>query len=156
MRACAKAWLVLVADAGMRISCFCSFLNAEIIRQKQPFWCLLRQRKIFSVEYLSTLPSKLQPLRRRKLRMETAISYRVSQSTQPLSLSVSPASRAKASASALAASEKNFLGRVLKYTPCENFYLPCKRRKILFFRILPALASVFRFAPDGIWKGHHR
>nr|WP_291356143.1 hypothetical protein [Desulfovibrio sp.] len=50
----------------------------------------------------------------------------------------------------LAASEKNFLGRVLEYTPCENFYLPCKQQKILFFRILPAPAPVFRYAPDGI------
>ncbi|MDE6734254.1 MAG: hypothetical protein K2J64_02160, partial [Desulfovibrio sp.] len=39
---------------------------------------------------------------------------------------------------ALAASEKNFLGRVLKYTPFGNFYLPCQRQKILFLRILPA------------------
>ncbi|MDE7240398.1 MAG: hypothetical protein K2N62_00700, partial [Desulfovibrio sp.] len=60
------------------------------------------------------------------------------QPMMPLSLSVSPASRATATASVLAASEKNFLGRVLKYTPFGNFYLPCKHRKILFFRILPA------------------
>ncbi|MBD5558427.1 MAG: hypothetical protein HDQ92_07785 [Desulfovibrio sp.] len=33
--------------------------NAEIIRQKQPFCCLLRQRKISSVEYLSTLPAEI-------------------------------------------------------------------------------------------------
>ncbi|MDE7370855.1 MAG: hypothetical protein K2N07_03770, partial [Desulfovibrio sp.] len=33
--------------------------NAEIIRQKQPFCCWLRQRKISSVEYLSTLPSEI-------------------------------------------------------------------------------------------------
>ncbi|MDE5879097.1 MAG: hypothetical protein K2G99_03600, partial [Desulfovibrio sp.] len=29
------------------------------IRQKQPFCCWLRQKKISSVEYLSTLPSEI-------------------------------------------------------------------------------------------------
>ncbi|MDE6734489.1 MAG: hypothetical protein K2J64_03375 [Desulfovibrio sp.] len=33
--------------------------NAEIIRQKQPFRFRLRQKKISSVEYLSTLPSEI-------------------------------------------------------------------------------------------------
>ncbi|MDE7371945.1 MAG: hypothetical protein K2N07_09460, partial [Desulfovibrio sp.] len=37
----------------------CCTCNAEIIRQKQPFCCWLRQRKIFLVEYLSTLPAKI-------------------------------------------------------------------------------------------------
>ncbi|MDE6734438.1 MAG: hypothetical protein K2J64_03105, partial [Desulfovibrio sp.] len=66
----------------------------------------------------------------------------------------SPASRATASALLLAASEKNFLGRVLKYTPFGNFCLPCQQQKILFFRILPAPAPVFRFAPDGLKEVH--
>ncbi|WP_301074413.1 hypothetical protein, partial [uncultured Desulfovibrio sp.] len=57
-------------------------------------------------------------------------------------------------ASALAALEKNFLGRVREYTPRENFSLPCQRRNILFFRILPAPASVCRSAPDGTWNIH--
>ena len=33
--------------------------DAESIRQKQPFGRWLRQRKLFLVEYLSTLPAKI-------------------------------------------------------------------------------------------------
>ena len=81
--------------------CFCCVDDAEIIRQKQRW-----SRRCDAGSY----------------GWRTAVSYLNSQSTQPLSLSVSPASRAVASA---------------------------PEPKILFFRILPALASVCPSAPDG-------
>ena len=37
----------------------CALCDAEIIRQKQPFMFRLRQKKISSVEYLSTLASEI-------------------------------------------------------------------------------------------------
>ncbi|WP_291355284.1 hypothetical protein, partial [Desulfovibrio sp.] len=51
-----SAWLCYTFELVVRLCCIC---NAEIIRQKQPFRRWLRQRKISSVEYLSTLPSEI-------------------------------------------------------------------------------------------------
>ncbi|MBD5416731.1 MAG: hypothetical protein HDR50_03530 [Desulfovibrio sp.] len=48
-----------LCHTGELVVRLCCTGDAEIIRQKQPFHCWLRQRKISSVEYLSTLPSEI-------------------------------------------------------------------------------------------------
>ncbi|MBD5647556.1 MAG: hypothetical protein HDQ89_08050 [Desulfovibrio sp.] len=65
--------------------------------------------------------------------MKTAASYHKGQSTVPLSLSVSRQSLLTATALVLAASEKNFLGRVLKYTPFGNYFSSLQAPKNLIF-----------------------
>ncbi|MBD5557659.1 MAG: hypothetical protein HDQ92_03655 [Desulfovibrio sp.] len=49
----------MLCSLMMRAAFLLLLPNAEIIRQKQPFCCWLRQRKISLVEYLSTLPAEI-------------------------------------------------------------------------------------------------